>query len=509
MRCLLLWVLLLAAGQALAATFYIDPSAGSNGSGTLASPYNTWNGISFSPGNIYLQKAGTSFGSVLNLVNNNAPTSSSRVVISSYNSEGTTPAKGAKPIIHHIFIDNASWFTIENISIPFGVQVGDVSTGITIQNNDIQNPSLNAGSAIYLAGNAFFSLIQNNNVHNSRVDCMSILSANNTSLAMGTQVLNNTVEDCGVYGISLFLTSWATVRGNIVHNTGIHPVAGGGGSVIHIANGCWNGAPCGTEGHNNIIEKNVVYDGHDPIGDGNGIQVDQLSNSNTVQHNLSFANDGMGISLFEAANNLIFGNQVMNNGLNRQNSHSLCANINVNSGSTSPAAHSTANNLIKANDIVISNVGYSGSCYGSSKGTFGFDVSPPVNKPNTWDGNHIVKSDTSATERLYHIWSPESYPAGDDIALWNAGADNPTVVHASPDVYRAGAVTVTPMDEITPDFVLPAQYQRSIDVGGGKLAVIKAWKAGIGFLTDPVGTVIPPVDPTIGPAGRAGAARAQ
>jgi hypothetical protein len=43
--------------------YFIDPSAGTNGSGTRTSPYNTWSGVSFSTGKAYFQKRGTSYTS--------------------------------------------------------------------------------------------------------------------------------------------------------------------------------------------------------------------------------------------------------------------------------------------------------------------------------------------------------------------------------------------------------------------------------------------------------------
>jgi len=47
------------------ATYYMDPTRSTNGSGSFASPYNTWVGVTISAGNVYLQKEGTTFvGSV-------------------------------------------------------------------------------------------------------------------------------------------------------------------------------------------------------------------------------------------------------------------------------------------------------------------------------------------------------------------------------------------------------------------------------------------------------------
>ena len=42
-------------------TWYIDPSAGVDGSGTEASPFNTWASVTWSANDTYLQKAGTTF----------------------------------------------------------------------------------------------------------------------------------------------------------------------------------------------------------------------------------------------------------------------------------------------------------------------------------------------------------------------------------------------------------------------------------------------------------------
>jgi hypothetical protein len=86
----------------LASTFYIDPSAASNGTGTQASPYNTWAGLKFQPGNTYLQKAGTTYNAELSIVEQIA-SSGAPIVLDSY---GT----GAKPIIHNLYFDDISPF---------------------------------------------------------------------------------------------------------------------------------------------------------------------------------------------------------------------------------------------------------------------------------------------------------------------------------------------------------------------------------------------------------------
>jgi hypothetical protein len=58
---------LLRPSATFATTYYIDPSAASQGNGTLASPFNDWNLVSFKPGNTYLQKAGTTYSGLVAL----------------------------------------------------------------------------------------------------------------------------------------------------------------------------------------------------------------------------------------------------------------------------------------------------------------------------------------------------------------------------------------------------------------------------------------------------------
>lgn len=90
------------------ATFYIDPSQGSNGTGTLNSPYNTWTGITPTPGNTYLQKRGTTWtapspvqgrttATMVFFFNNNGTTSSNFMTFGSYYNTSTGEDDTTKP----------------------------------------------------------------------------------------------------------------------------------------------------------------------------------------------------------------------------------------------------------------------------------------------------------------------------------------------------------------------------------------------------------------------------
>lgn len=82
------------------ATYYIDPSAASNGIGTTASPFNTWTGVPVAAGNIYKQKRGTTWtGAFPSLTNG---TSGNVTTIAAYaNADGSDSFMLPKPIINN------------------------------------------------------------------------------------------------------------------------------------------------------------------------------------------------------------------------------------------------------------------------------------------------------------------------------------------------------------------------------------------------------------------------
>jgi hypothetical protein len=117
----------------LAATFYIDPSAASNGNGTQARPFNSWNSVSFQSGNTYLQKAGTTYPGLLAFLSVQG-TASLPIVIDSY---GTG---AAKIITNVVLFDNSSYiffldFTVTRVPTYPSLVIRNGSTHITVNNN--------------------------------------------------------------------------------------------------------------------------------------------------------------------------------------------------------------------------------------------------------------------------------------------------------------------------------------------------------------------------------------
>lgn len=71
---------------------YIDPSRGVNGAGTLADPRNTWAGVTWTAGETYLQRRGTTFAGRIN-VTSGGSSDSARVTLGVYD-----PATGAEVV---------------------------------------------------------------------------------------------------------------------------------------------------------------------------------------------------------------------------------------------------------------------------------------------------------------------------------------------------------------------------------------------------------------------------
>lgn len=64
------------------ATFYIDPGVASGGDGSEGSPYNSWASVTWTAGNSYLQKAGTSISETI--TPSSSGTATSRITIGRY-----------------------------------------------------------------------------------------------------------------------------------------------------------------------------------------------------------------------------------------------------------------------------------------------------------------------------------------------------------------------------------------------------------------------------------------
>ena len=157
----------------------------------------------------------------------------------------------------------------------------------------------------------------------------------------GHQLLRNTIADSANHGISVEVNADPAERTLIAHNqvmrSGQHGIevrashyqvdantvsasgqAGGGTSGIHL----YSGSASEDSGDDNLVRWNLSYANQDAVAaDGNGIEVDQWCDGNTVAYNLVWANDGAGVIVFDGSDNIVQGNTAWGNGLDPGRTH--------------------------------------------------------------------------------------------------------------------------------------------------------------------------------------------
>jgi parallel beta-helix repeat protein len=349
-----------------AATFYIDPSAASNGSGTQARPFNSWNSVSIQRGNTYLQKAGTIYTGLMAFISVQG-TASLPVIIDSY---GT----GAPPTVTNVVLfDNSSYITFQDFTVtrvaPYpSLIIRNGSTHITVHNNSITNA---AASGIFVGGGCN-NVIENNTIHDVAADGIVVNQVVCTNVNQ-TLIYKNTIYNTGMHGIELD-GNFFIVDYNVIHDSGMTT---GGASGIHLYGGGFQGAPPDGMGNNNLVLNNVVYHAHEPLyHDGNGIQSDQYTHNNQIYNNLFFGNDGMGIILYDSQNNQVYDNTLFKNVVNTLGKY-FNPRGNITDNTSAVHAHtsyaSTNNNF--TNNVIIASLTMSdGFDIDSNSGKYPLDI---------------------------------------------------------------------------------------------------------------------------------------
>jgi len=431
-----------------AATIYIDPSQSKNGLGSLASPHNTWNAIAFQPGNTYLQKAGTRYRGPV-IVITTAATAAQPITLGSYGS-------GAPPVIMtSIDFDNgASYVSLQNYTInlaPYaGVIIQNGSNHITVNGLTITN-SL-AGVSI-TNGAGMNNTIENCTIYNNVQDGIAINQVNNTA-GNETHISGNTVYNSGIHGIEID-GNYYIVEHNIFYSNGMNT---SGISGIHLYAGGYNGDPERNSGSYNIIRYNVSHHNHDRSGgDGNGIEADQYTHYNQIYNNLTFANDGEGIEVYDSWSNTVYNNSAINNALDPGHSHGLHGNLTV--GGTSTA--NVVNNTFNTNTLLA--VQY---------GTYGIDVDATAAQTNNLYGGNDI-----AIQNKYEYYYRWAGVPGDNQTVWNtqiAPGDGDDVF-GSVQISNAAGMTAANMD-----FAFAPADQLHLVLNGRNVTLF-GWRADSGL----------------------------
>lgn len=130
-------------------TFYIDPSANVNGDGSIESPFNSWDNVTWTAGNSYLQKAGTTFNGQIS-IGASGNSLQSRIYLGKY---GTGALPKIEAVQYGIFIAARQFLFIEDFEI---TNATDHGIYIRTSGSNIENITINRCIAHHNQNNGFF-----------------------------------------------------------------------------------------------------------------------------------------------------------------------------------------------------------------------------------------------------------------------------------------------------------------------------------------------------------------
>ncbi|WP_290686937.1 right-handed parallel beta-helix repeat-containing protein [Haematobacter sp. UBA3484] len=312
------------------ATIYIDPTAAASGDGSVDAPFRSWHEVTWQDGTTYLQKAGTAW-------EGNIIVSGGDISIGSYGS-------GAATLLGSVVFEGATGGGLAGFDIRgsdyAGVTLTAGARGVTISDNTITG---NAGGIWFSQNSGGDNVITGNSV-SGNLGVGIALDRVATTAGHGNRIEGNTVSFNGSHGIDVYANN-TLVDGNTVF---------GNGRLIEGASGIHVYARALSEGlgRDNVISGNVSYGNLDSGGnDGIGILLDHYTSGNRVENNFAFSNDGAGISIHGAAGNTVAGNTLFGNLLDRSDSHTVVAELLINSN---PALGNklTHDNVITDNTVL-------------------------------------------------------------------------------------------------------------------------------------------------------------
>lgn len=273
--------------SAKAATIYIDPGyTGSSQSGTIDRPFNSWTKVSFSNGNTYLQKRGTTYTSASRI----ALFTKSGITIGAYGTGNRPKIITSGTGDHIIYIKDSYNVTVRDLEI---TSTGSWVSGITVQGgssssgNKVINCHIHKATwgirILTPAGGTAILNTQINNIGDDGIfaqDVGSIEIGYCNIFDINKKYLTNTSESYAA-GDGIQITSTNNLNFNIHNNTIDHSTMGNKACIM-----IWGNNYTGTIEFNTIIgsvAKNVA-----------GIYLHNSSKPVTVRYN-TIRNSGVGL----------------------------------------------------------------------------------------------------------------------------------------------------------------------------------------------------------------------
>jgi parallel beta-helix repeat protein len=270
-----------------------------------------------------------------------------------------------------------------------GIVITGGSEFVTLSNLDVSRPVTQQYAAVVVQGSAANIVLSGLNVHDSFVgveftetglqnvlrtsqiydnlkhgvtaaptNTAFVANAGHRSLMTG-----NVIHDNGAHGIEITGSYWTVEHNRVTHNGGsVHGTSG-----IHIYSSTDVSSP--HECSHNVISYNYLTGQQDLDGtDGNGIQVDDFCDYNTMAFNVLWANAGAGISVLDSMGNVVFSNTSYSNATDTGRVHkypgvfrgeiilgsmaNLCSNPNVLPSRCHVAAGRSSGNVVQNNLVV-------------------------------------------------------------------------------------------------------------------------------------------------------------
>jgi hypothetical protein len=286
------------------ASYFVDCSAVTNGTGTQVSPWNNLdniNGRTFVAGEQILFQRGTTCTG--QLWPKGSGVSGNPIIISTY---GT----GARPIIDGnnaaspvVTIKDQSYWTFDSLEIKNSTGLGlfidgnpgtDVY-GFTITNLYVHDGGLNDGQHLILIGQ-----YKNHSVHDVLIDnveasngwrgieiggkCCNEPEIRSTDIT----IRNVNVHDVQSDGILMASTKNGLIEHSVVANSGMMTEL-----QNHTPNGLWT-----WDCDDCMVQFNEVYESHSPSVDGGAFDIDYYNHRNIVQYNYAHDNDNYCVAVF-------------------------------------------------------------------------------------------------------------------------------------------------------------------------------------------------------------------
>lgn len=219
-------------------SIYIDPSAATNGTGTAASPYNTWTGVPVGAGYQYFQKRGTSWTGVFPTLSAGISSVTLNRVSSYYNADGSDDTTQPLPILN--LGDSAltvpSYTKVTNMDVRNNrASVAAYTPAILINGSGSEVSSNNVTTNLAGIGVADFSnvTISNNTITAATASGSTLMQAvyvNNTTAQSTIAITGNTIKlgtaGTSVRGIHCVTNGGPVLTGLSVKNNTISTVDG-------------------------------------------------------------------------------------------------------------------------------------------------------------------------------------------------------------------------------------------------------------------------------------------